>query len=147
MDKKNPNRINKTDLENDYLKLAQRNENPFPIEIFSKELQEIIFETASVYGFNIDYLGAGILTASSAAIGKSYQLKVKSGWVVKANLFTVIVGRPGDGKTPALNFCFRPISSEDDQYFSEYDKLMDEYEKKLKTENKEELTKPHLKKT
>jgi hypothetical protein len=148
MDQQKPNRIDKIDLENDYLKLNKNNKNPFPIEVLEKEIQEIIFEIYNVYGFNIDYLGAGILTAASASIGKAYQLKVKPTWIVKANLFTVIIGRPGDGKTPALNFCYKPISDEDDLYFLEYDKLMDEYEKflKNKTDGTEEITKPYLKK-
>lgn len=148
MEKKKHIKIEKIDLENDYLKLVSKNDNRFPLEIFEKEMQEIIIEYSNVYGFNLDYLGAGILTAASAAIGKSYQLKVKHNWIVKGNLFVVIIGRPGDGKTPSLNVCFKPISDEDDRYFLEYEKLMDEYEKSLKnkTEDSEEITKPYLKK-
>jgi len=146
MDKHKPtNRIDKIDLENDYNKL---NENPFPVEIFPKEIQEIIFEVSNVFKFNIDYLGAGILAAVSAAIGRSHQLEVKTGWLIKSNLFIIIVGRPGDAKTPALNFCINPINKQDNLYFSEYNKHMDEYEKGLedKTENNDQLKKPYLKK-
>ncbi|PQJ82621.1 DUF3987 domain-containing protein [Polaribacter glomeratus] len=148
MDENKPNRINTIDLENDYLKLVHRNENPFPLDIFPNELQEIIFEFLNVFKFNLDYLGAGVLAAASAAIGRSHQLQVKPGWIVKANLFTVIVGKPGDAKTPALSLCFKPINKADKKYFSEYNALMDDYEKSLndKAENKEQLNKPYLKK-
>jgi hypothetical protein len=44
--------------------------------------------------FPIDYLGAGILSAASASIGKSHKLEVKHGWEEKVNLFMVIVGQP-----------------------------------------------------
>lgn len=149
MDQQKPtNRIDKIDLENDYNKLNRKNENPFPIEIYSKELQKIIFEYSNVFNFNLDYLGAGVLAAASAAIGRSHQLQVKPSWIAQANLFTVIVGRPGDAKTPALNLCFKPIRDKDKQHFSEYNKQMDEYERDLndKTENKEQPIKPYLKK-
>jgi hypothetical protein len=99
--------IDKIDLENDYLKLVDKNYNPFPVDIFPKVIQEVIQEAHNKYQFALDYLGSGILAAISSAIVNS--LKVKSGWEEKGNLFTVIVGRPGDSKSHALNFCFKPI--------------------------------------
>ncbi|MCF8716364.1 DUF3987 domain-containing protein [Joostella atrarenae] len=146
--RKNDYTIDIIDLENDYLKFAKRNKNPFPIDIFPKEIQEIIFEAFNKYQFTIDYLGAGVLSAASAAIGVTHKVLVKKGWEEKANLYTVIVGRPGDSKSHALNFCFKPIHIKEDHFFMEYENNLNEYEKNCleSPDNKIKLKKPILKK-
>ncbi|MCD8405007.1 DUF3987 domain-containing protein [Tenacibaculum dicentrarchi] len=138
--------IDKIDLENDYLRLTNKKNNPFPVDIFPKIIQEVIYEAHNKYQFSLDYLGAGILTAISSAIGNSLKVKVKNGWNEKANLFTVIVGRPGDSKSHALNFCFKPIHIKENLLFIEYTKLVKEYEDELKSDSKTTLTKPFLQK-
>ncbi|WP_159022629.1 DUF3987 domain-containing protein [Formosa sp. L2A11] len=148
---KNPHKLNtidRIDLENDFLKLDSSNNNPFPVDIFPKALQEIIFEAHNVYQFCLDYLGAGVLSAASAAIGKTYKVEVKKGWEEKVNLFTVIVGRPGDSKTHALNFCFRPIHKREDTTFEIYEQELKDYiQESLNTnEDRSKLKKPLLKK-
>lgn len=138
--------IDKIDLENDYLRLTDKKNNPFPVDIFPKIIQEVIYEAHNKYQFALDYLGAGILAAISSAIGNSLKVNVKNGWNEKANLFTVIVGRPGDSKSHALNFCFKPIHIKENLLFAEYSSLLKEYEEELKTNEKTKLNKPHLNK-
>jgi Protein of unknown function (DUF3987) len=147
-DAKKEAQIDIIDLENDYLKLKKNNGNPFPVEIFPKELQTIIYECHNKYQFSLDYIGAGILSASSASIGISHKVKVKHGWEEKCNLFTVIVGRPGDSKSHALNLCFKPIHIKESNLFFEYERALEEYDKnKLENlEEKNKLKKPFLKK-
>ena len=140
------NQIDKIDLENDYLKLVVNKKNLFPIDIFSKTTQEIAYEAKDKYQFSLDYIGAGILVAVSTAIGNSLKVKVKNGWVEKANLFTVIVGKPGDSKSHALNFCFKPIHIKENSLFHDYSEMLKEYENELKSDNKNKLSKPTLKK-
>ncbi|TQI71422.1 uncharacterized protein DUF3987 [Gramella sp. Hel_I_59] len=139
------NTIDRLDLESDFLNLTEKNENQFPFDIFPKVLQEIIFEASNKYQFSIDYLGAGILSASSAAIGISHKVKVKEGWNVKSNLFTVIVGRPGDSKSHALNFCFKPIHIRESELFYRYEQEVLNYEDSLESGQKK-LKKPFLEK-
>lgn len=136
--------IDKIDLENDFQLLTHKDSNPFPTSIFSKEVQKIMFEANDKYQFPLDYLGAGILSASSAAIGISNKARVKEGWDEKCNLFVVIVGRPGDAKSHALNFCFKPIHIRENLLFDEYKEKLSEYEKSLGSEQK--LKKPNLEK-
>ena len=147
-DTQNSSKIDIIDLENDFLKLNRKSVNPFPVDVFPKKLQEIIFEASDKYQFSLDYLGAGMLSAASTAIGISHKVEVKNGWKEKANLFTVIVGRPGDSKSHALNFCFKPLHIKENQFFLEYENQLLEYEKSLNdiTENKNKLEKPILKK-
>ena len=147
-DTKKASKIDIIDLENDYIKLNRKAVNPFPVDVFPKTLQEIAFETSDKFQFPLDYLGSGILSAASTAIGVSHKVEVKKGWEEKANLFTVIVGRPGDSKSHALNFCYKPIHIKENQFFIEYESLLAEYELSLmdKTEGKNPLKKPILKK-
>lgn len=146
-DTKNEAHIDAIDLENDYLKLKEKNENPFPVEVFPKALQEVIFEAYNKYQFSLDYVGSGILSAASVAIGTSYKVNMKYGWDEKVNLFTVIVGRPGDSKSHALNFCFKPIHIRESIFFKEYENQLALYEKNIldNSELKERTKIPILK--
>jgi len=144
-DNEKKGRISKADLDMDYSKNVENNPNPFPIDVFPKSLLQIILEANDKYQFPIDYLGSGILAAASTAIGLKYRLAVKEGWEQKINLFTVIVGRPGDSKSHALKFCFNPILERDSSYFKEYSKLIQEYENDK--ENKASNDKPILRKS
>lgn len=137
--------IDVIDLESDFFKLVEENNNPFPFEILSKSIQEIIFEAHNKYQFPIDYLGAGILSASSTAIGASHKVKMKEGWNEKANLYTVIVGKPGDSKSHAMNFCFKPIQVRENQLFNQYESELKDYEQEIESDDKKPQ-KPILKK-
>ena len=137
-------RIDLVDLENDYLKHKDTKGNLFPIQIYPKDFQKIILEHHNKHLFPIDYLGAGILSAASASIGKSFKLEVKHGWLEKVNLFMVIVGQPGDAKTQALKFCFNPIQIKESQLFEEYENQLADYEKN-NPESKSNEKKPILK--
>ena len=137
--------IDRLDLEKDFLSLTARGEHPFPIHIFPDVIQEIIIEGNDKYQFVWDYMGAGILSAASAAIGNSFHVQVKKGWTEKCNLYLVIVGRPGDSKSHALDFCFRPIHEIEKRNFAIYEKAMEEYERNSE-ENSNSSKKPQLKK-
>ncbi len=138
--------LDQIDLESDFIQLTNKSSNPFPIEIFPKPVLEVIHEAQNKFQFSPDYLGSGILAAISSAIGNSLKIKVKEGWNEKANLFIVIVGRPGDSKSHALNFCFKPIHVKESLLFNEYSKLLLEYEDELKSDPKTKLKKPLLSK-
>jgi hypothetical protein len=82
----------------DFLKHKETNGNLFPIQIYPKAIQEIIIETLHIkHLFPIDYLGAGILSAASASIGKSHK-QVKTWMGRKSKLIYIGVGKPGDAE-------------------------------------------------
>lgn len=138
----NSGEINKIDLEIDFLQLKETTGTNYWITIFPKALQEIIIAVSNTLQFNIEYLGAGILSACSAAIGVTHKTFVKETWEEKSNLFMVIVGRPGDSKSHAMKFCYNPLHKKDQQYFSEYQQEFDLSE----SSKDEKRTKPVLKK-
>ena len=138
--------LDNIDLENDFFQLTNKYSNLFPISVYPKIIQEVAYEAYNKFKFPLDYLGAGILAAISSAIGNSLKVEVKNGWNEKGNLFIVIVGRPGDSKSHALNFCFKPIHIKENLLFSEYSKSLIKYEDELKTDVKTKLNKPLLSK-
>ncbi|WP_318640072.1 DUF3987 domain-containing protein [Flavobacterium ardleyense] len=142
-DTENNSKIDLSDLEKDFSVLTEKNENPFPTEVFPKDLQAIIYHAHNNYQFSIDYLGAGCLSAMSAAIGISYKVEVLQGWLEKCNLFMVIVGRTGDAKSHALNFCFKPIQKREKALFQKYEQEMRDYERSLGGDQ-EKVEKPFL---
>lgn len=133
--------LSKFDLEVDFHEHVNKNSNPFPIKVFPKILQEVIFEASDKLQFNADFLGGGMLSAFSAAIGNLYQLKMQETWIAKANLYTVIVGRTGDSKSHAIDFCFRPIKAYDKKRFSDYELELNEYKSSQEAINKPQLSK------
>jgi Protein of unknown function (DUF3987) len=139
--------IDNVDLNLDYQKF-QKEKNPFPIEIFPKVYQEIILEAESKYQFSPDYIGAGILSAASISIGVTHKAHVKHLWNEKVNFYLLIAGRPGDSKSHALKFCFKPIEQRDNKLYKEFLYQQNLYEDQLKEDsnNSQQLKKPKIQK-
>lgn len=138
--------IDRSDLEIDFSKLTNKHTNRFPIEVFPKILQDIILEANAKYKFSQDYLGTGMLAASSSSIGNSHKVLVKQNWIEKANLFIVIVGKTGDSKTHALNFSFKPIHIKEDLLYDEYEAELKVFDEQSESEDSSKKQKPILKK-
>ena len=81
----------------------------FPIEVFPEKVQEILLDLSAYENFNIEYAAAAMLSAASAAIGNSHEILIKGEWATSPALYMMLVGRPGLGKTPPMNFAYRPI--------------------------------------
>lgn len=80
-------------------------------------LGEIINAIAEGEGLDPDFLTVAALSAAASAIGVSESLNIFGTWVTHPALYTVLVGRPGTGKTPPLNLMYKPLLNEDaDRY-------------------------------
>ena len=112
----------------------------FPIDIFPSEIIEVLIECNKALNYPLDYLGSSILTASSLAIGNTHHIELKKGFVQKATIFMVLVGKPGDIKSHPLNFAFKPIKEKDNISHDEYLKEYSQYEDSKN--NKDHVTDP-----
>lgn len=111
-------------------------------------LQKILLEVSDKYRFPIDYLAAGgTISAASTAIGMKFRLRLKAGWVEKCNLYTVILGQPGDAKSHALKFCFEAILKKDRERYNIYKEEMKQYENNRNTNVNDHIKKPILRKS
>lgn len=89
-------------------------------DVFPKLIQDYTMEVKEGLNLNMEYILGSVLTAASIGIGNSFQVKVKNGWYVGANLFVVIVGSTGVAKTPAISMAMSPIIKRNQEYMNEY---------------------------
>ena len=108
-----------------------------PITIFPKAIQRFVNETKEKLNFPPDYTIAGILTAVSIAIGNTYGLKVKDGWVEFANIFIALVGSPGVNKSHPLTQTIKPLQKLDAKNYTIHKETSKEYEIKKRQAIKE----------
>ena len=103
-------------------------QNPFPVEVFPKEVQEIITATNESLNFPIDFIGASILYAVSVSIGNTHRVEVKNGWRENAVLYLAFVGRSGTNKSHPISFAIKPIEKEDGSNYQKYQREKQEYD-------------------
>ncbi len=108
---------------------AEKQTNRFPVEVFPKQVQQIIAATNEDLNYPIDYIGASMLYAASVAVGNTYRIEVKSGWVESPVLYLALVGRPGTNKSHPLSFALQPIIEQDKKTYSQYEQQRQEYER------------------
>jgi hypothetical protein len=108
----------------------------FPLDIFPKELQEIISMYSSILNISKEYSAVTILFAIASSMGSSYHLKIKNGWTELPTLFIAMVGKPGINKSAPISIFTKPLESVNKIFF---DKFLDEYKAYKKArQNKEQ---------
>jgi hypothetical protein len=117
------------------------NNQIFPIEIFPEKILKIIQELHNSMNFNLEYLSSAMLSATSLAIGNTYRIKFIGNWIEKANLYMVIVGNSGDGKSHPISFAFKPIMDEDINRYKDYKSALKNYND-IKGEKESGIEKP-----
>ena len=123
----------------------------FPLAVFPKIIQQFIRRCTDDLGYESDFLAGAVLAAISGAVGRSYVLRVRPGWVESLTFWLCIVGRPGSGKSHPLKSALAPIFQHDQQLYAEYCEAKQAYEeyKQLPKADKEkvpEVPKPFLRK-
>mgnify|MGYP001091227275 CR=1 FL=1 len=117
----------------------------FPYEIFPIEIQILLEVAEETLNYPIEYLGSSILSACSVAIGNTYHIKLKEGFIAKGNLYIALVGRAGDVKSHPLKFAYEPIEKTELASYNNYQNEMKEYDS-LSDEAKRSNPKPIYKK-
>ena len=84
-----------------------------PLDAFPQKLQDIIFEIARIEQFDLEYLTLSMLSAAATAIGNSCHIRIRGSWKSSPALYVILIGRPGQGKTPPLDYAFRPLQEHD----------------------------------
>ena len=117
----------------------------FPYEIFPVEIQILLEVAEETLNYPIEYLGSSILSACSVAIGNTYHIKLKEGFIAKGNLYIALVGKAGDVKSHPLKFAYEPIEKTELASYTNYQNEMKEYDS-LSDEAKRSNPKPIYKK-
>lgn len=115
-------------------------QNPFPVEVFPKAIQEIITATNESLNFPIDFIGASILYAVSVSVGNTHKAEIMKGWQENAVLYLAIVGRAGTNKSHPISFALKPIEAKDQLEYKKYNREKIEYDriKRLTKKEREE---------
>jgi hypothetical protein len=117
--------------------VLQSNSNPFPVEVFPMQIQQIIKATHDSLDFPVDFIGASILYAASVSIGNAFHVEVKKGWQESAVLYLAIVGRTGTNKSHPLSFAIQPIIEHDKHSYQFYLNQLRYYDQAAKLTEKE----------
>lgn len=119
----------------------------FPIHIFPDQVQKYLSLCNQTLNSSIDYMGCSLLFILSIITGNSMVIEVKKGWVETANLWLVLVGKAGIGKTPSINNITFPLMKQNTREIKKYIKDSAKYDAynsldKVDKELSEEVKKP-----
>ena len=99
----------------------------FPVEAFPERIQNIINCFWECYQLPIDYHASSILVAASTTIGNAFAIKYRNGQVYPLNIYMAVVGPPGIGKTPAINFGMYPLKKIEKRYRKSHQEAYDQW--------------------
>lgn len=117
----------------------------FPLEELPVKMQKLVLDLVRQENYPLDFTVVSMLSAAASAIGNSYQIRIKGRWTTSPILYIMIVGNPGVGKTPPLDFAYDPLLKEDSRRYALFIEQMKEYERRKGNKNEvEEIEKPVL---
>ena len=102
-------------------------ENKIPLDAFPVKIQDMILALSRQENYSIEYMMASLLITVSTAIGNAVNIRIRGGWISNPALYMILVGRPGMGKTPPLDFAFRPIRKHDAKAIKQFKQEMEQY--------------------
>ncbi len=119
-------------------------ENKIPLDVFPAKLQDMVLALARQENYSIEYTMASLIAAASTAIGNAVNIRIRGGWVSSPILYMILVGRPGMGKTPPLDFAFRPIRKRDTKVIKQFKIDMENYNSILENQKGKKDERPPL---
>jgi ABC-type dipeptide/oligopeptide/nickel transport system ATPase component len=92
---------------------------PFPADAISGVAGTLIQEARQAFGVDSDIPSGLVLAASAASIGKGLCLEIR-GERTPSNLFIIITGKSGCGKSKTFKTVFAPLFALDNEAFAEH---------------------------
>ena len=103
-------------------------ESKIPLDALPEKMQDLVLALHREENYSIEYTIASLIMAASSAIGNAVSIRIKGGWTSSPMLYLILVGRPGMGKTPPLDFAFRPIQKRDTEQTRKFMKEKEQYD-------------------
>ena len=119
-------------------------ESKIPLDVFPAKLQDMVLALARQENYSIEYTMASLIAAASTAIGNAVNIRIRGGWISSPVLYMVLVGRPGMGKTPPLDFAFRPIRKRDAKIIKQFKTDMEYFNSILESQKGKKDDRPSL---
>ena len=115
-----------------------------PLDAFPDKLQDMVLALSRRENYSLEYTMASLLAAASTAIGNAVNIRIRGGWISSPILYMILVGRPGMGKTPPLDFAFRPIRKRDAKTIKQFKADMEYYDSILESQKGKKDERPPL---
>lgn len=100
----------------------------FPLQVFPDKLRQMIEAYCWTFGADASHYGLSILTAAGAVIGNAAWVEER-GTGHPPLLYSVIVGQPGNGKTPIIRTVLRPLIEIEKRMRKEHTQALREWKK------------------
>ena len=82
----------------------------FPIEALPGEISPYIKSVSESLQVPIDMTATFVISILSLCVQKKYVIQVKPDWIESLNLYTLVVARPSERKSPTLKETLKPIT-------------------------------------
>jgi len=103
-------------------------EETFPLDTLPKAMRNLVKAASYAIPCSPDLVALPVLVAAASAIGNSWAMHVKRGYIEPPIFYAAIVARPGDGKSPAVGYAMRPIYESQEREIISYRAKLDEWE-------------------
>lgn len=103
----------------------------FPVDVFPDSIANYIREGADAIGVPADMIAMPLLGFAAGVIGNTCAVALKPGWLERPNLWTAIIGEPGCGKSPAVDYARGPIDAMQAAAWTVYQERMVEWEREV----------------
>lgn len=87
----------------------ERNNNPFPLHVFNEKIKPFLDALNKMYDLPPSYIGLGMLSAYSTAIGTAYRLDTGNSDYIFLPVWGCICGISSSGGTTVINKVFEPL--------------------------------------
>ena len=101
---------------------------PFPTHVFPEALRDYVEAGAAAFGVPADMIAVPLLGFAAAALGTTIAVELKPGWQERPILWLAVVGRPGTGKSPALEYALAPLRALQDAAWRRYELALGAWE-------------------
>jgi hypothetical protein len=95
---------------------------PFPVAIFPEAIAQLITQGAAALPCPPDLIGVPMLAVLGTAIGTSYEVEIKEGWIEGPRIYSGVIALPGDKKSPAEKLATRPLHRLQAGYGEDFEK-------------------------
>ncbi len=81
----------------------------FPLDVFPEPVRRYITDGAEAINVPPEMIAVPFLGFTAGVMGNTRAVVVKPGWIERPNLWLAVIGDPGSGKSPGLDYARQPL--------------------------------------
>ena len=101
---------------------------PFPTDVLPPAVRQYVEAGAAAFGVPADMIAVPLLGFAAGAIGRTLAIELKLGRREWPILWLAVIGRPGTGKSPALDYARGPLDRLQDAAWARYELRLSAWE-------------------